>query len=278
VALDVIQTLDDIHVMALRWIFDAHGRSFCRVLLESISALAPPIRRLDELAARFYRHIERSHDNNPIRVMKDAVLRRWQWHRLLARCSLTHPLITQYSRETAGIPAPTKFDTWLRLNRIDWIENQPGAGGQVLTLHRFILRRCRRGNSHHDGLLNIPDKKVQALALLWRQNRLWINDTCTACHERVTRGHFNRCTAVAHPWAFWERNRRVHQFPLDADEVLHQVEEDRELIAESFHINADSYHALDWMLNRQRYTSFAFWVNQFAFHMDRNKVAHLLPP
>jgi hypothetical protein len=277
-ALAVLETLNDIHTKALRWIFNNHGGNFCRVLSESISALAPPVRRLHELAARFYRHIQRCHDNNPIRQMLDDILKRTQWHRLLARCSRPPPLISHYSRETAGIPAPIKFDTWLRSNRIDWIESQPGAGGHTLKLHRYILRRCRRGNSLHDGLLNIPDKKVQTLALLWRQNRLWINDTCTACSQKVDRGHFNKCIATAHPWAFWERNRRIHQLPICAEDVLNGVEEDRELIAESFHINADSYHALDWMLNRQRYTSFSFWVNQFAFHMDRNQVAHLLPP
>ena len=82
----LIGMFTDLHKDALQWIFSTGQKLRCKVLLESLSAIAPPRRRYDELAANFSSHIIRSAEENPIHLALRLHGDWYQSHSLLPLC------------------------------------------------------------------------------------------------------------------------------------------------------------------------------------------------
>ena len=244
----LIGLFTDLHKDALQWIFSTGQKLRCKVLLESLSAIAPPRRRYDELAANFSSHIIRSAEENPIHLALRLHGDWYQSHSLLPLCAQPHPLEAEFIEQDDG---NMSFANWIRRNRITWINSQSDAG----ILPHYI--RSRAGISHYDHILRITTLQIAENALLWRQNRAFMNRKCPVCKCVFNRAHIARCHLLPNFVLQVESNRgRIIQ-DLPASIVQQRLQQEQQQIAQS--LNQESlpgYTLMDWLLNRGCWQNF----------------------
>jgi hypothetical protein len=267
---ETLSTLQAIHTKAHRWIFATSERGPCNLqLLESITALAPPIRRLDELAARFTLHLERCHIDNPIRRLIDFVKTKCHFWKLIHACSQTHPIINNYISTMTATPLRERvsFNTWLKHDRIDWINQRAASNRQGNKLPKLILPSSRRGASLYDHCLAIPNKQLQDNALRWRQNRVWnpAKHRCK-CGQPMNRTHITQCTELPQPHALIESPSRICRRgrpPLQPSQLEQAIAKDIDDLSQIHNTPIDNYTCLDFFLNHGRIESFAHWLSLY---------------
>ena len=264
-----LQKLNESHDRALQWSFGTFRASLNRRLLESMTAIAHPSRRMAELAARFSDHIGSASVENPITIQVAAMSNKLQFHKLIWRCARTHPLRQRYSREVSSIPQDLRptFSEWLRTDRIKWIDSQT----PISILSRYIRGpSCRRGASQTDACLSL-DRHTQLVAVLWRRNRLFVNPTCTICMQSLNRGHLQNCPSLNNCHAFAEEKKQ----PLSSDELASILKAENDKLRREG-ISQPTFNALDFFLNERRWRSFRFWVRRVSDAVENFSYAALI--
>lgn len=265
-----LSSLHSIHTKAHHWIFSSLDRAPSSLtLLESITAMAPPTRRLDELAARFSIHLQRTNLANPIRRAIEHTKSKGYFWKLLHMCSQRHPIIAKFETQMANTPASERvvFSTWLKHDRIDWITIRAATNRHGNKLAKLILNSSRRGNSLFDASLSIPDKTLQDKALRWRQNRIWnpAKHRCK-CGHAMSRTHILTCQDLPVPFALPEppqAHNKLGRPPLPPNLLTISMAKDVQELQARFTATIDNYTCLDYFLNHGRYTSFAHWLSVY---------------
>ena len=192
----LMEALEKFHLQSLGWIF---GTRTPRAVLESLSALGPATRYLEEMCAGLALQLRPGHlcPHNPL-------------HQLLTHHpmfqgpafqyeGLVLPHLRQAPLLTAWLALPdADRPTWSAFRRQERVRLLTAGAPGALTL--YILASCRSPTSAIDTCLAIRDAETRRRALAWRRNKSFLNLPCPVCHQRFNRRHVMECELLTfHP-------------------------------------------------------------------------------
>jgi hypothetical protein len=224
----LLAIISKFHKAALRWVF---GRQLSQATMESITALGPPFRHLEELLASLALRLPTMDARNPISVLLARLARSPLWPaRFLLHRLRTSPLATRY----LALPAPRPtWHAWKKDDRVTTFRQGPGI------LHRYISPTCRHHTSKVDSCLLRRDPLLRAKAIAWRLNRAFHGRLCHVCQVPFNRSHLATCELLHH-----------HPYHLQASRDLHRAEQELEVRGVNFTL-------LDHALNTRSFSAFA---------------------
>jgi hypothetical protein len=172
----------------LQWICQGHRG---HELNHTLSGVSPISSRIQELTMRFQAKLLSLHADNPIHILKKALVSNEYSTRLQRQ--LLFPLIPPTKLHQEYLQLSNMRPPWDPLTFTEFIRNcklQTYATTKNI-LPRSILPEAR-DNTLVDISLRIRNPKIQSFAIRWRLNRLLAHYKCK-CGDKLTRGHVTRC-------------------------------------------------------------------------------------